>query len=139
MIAVVPGLWTSMIIFFFAYLITNGVALYRRDSGDSHSDPNKVGKRKAQALTSVILTAILGLVFLGMRYRLSGCDTLLGLGVAAMVFGYFGYAWYLTLSSVGEDRLSDLFGIANRLLDPNSTADQPVGCVPIPKDGGDGR
>lgn len=136
LVSVVPGLWTAMIIFFFSYLITNGVALYRRDSGNPGEDPNKVGKRKSQAMTSVILTAFLGAIFIIFRYRLTGCDTLLGLAIALGVYGWMGYAWYLALSDVGEDRLSDLFGIANRLLDPTSTTNQPVACVPMPMDGG---
>ncbi|NBR61585.1 MAG: hypothetical protein EBT86_08025 [Actinobacteria bacterium] len=135
----VPGLWTSMIIFFFSYLITNGVALYTRESGNPGADPNKVGKRKSQAMTSIILTAFLGVVFIIFRYRLTGCDTLLGLAIALGFYGWLGYSWYIALSGIGEDRLSDLFGIANRLLDPNSTADQPVACVPMPKDGGQVR
>jgi hypothetical protein len=139
LVAAVPGLWTSMIVFFFAYLITNGVALYNRESGNPGADPNKVGKRKSQALTSVILTAFLGAVLIIARYRLTGCDTVLGLAIALGVYGWLGYSWYLALSGIGEDRLSDLFGIANRLLDPNSTADQPVACVPAPTDGGKTR
>jgi hypothetical protein len=134
MISVVPGLWTAMIVFFFSYIITNGIALYRRDASDD-ANPIKVGRRKSQALTSVIVTCLLAALFILMRYYLTGCDTVLGLVIAVGFYGWFGQAWYKTLASIGEDRLSDLFGIANRLLNPDATKDAPVGCVPMPEDG----
>lgn len=135
LVPAVPGLWTAMIVFFFSYIVTNGIALYRRHSADN-ANPNKVGHRKSQAMTSVAVTILLAIVFLVMRYILTGCDTMLGLIIAVLFYGWFGYSWYAALSSIGEDRLSDLFGIANRLLNPDSTKDAPVGCVPIPEDGG---
>lgn len=131
LVSVVPGLWTAMIVFFFSYIITNGVALYRRDSSTG-ANVNKVGVRKNQAMTSVVVTIILAVLFLAARYIYTGCDTLLGLAIAVGFYGWFGYTWYVALSSVGEDRLSDLFGIANRLLNPDATANAPVGCVPMP-------
>lgn len=138
LIPVVPGLWTSMIVFFFSYIIANGFALYKRNS-PINSNPNKVGQRRSQALTSIVVTCILATIFLGARYISTGCDTLLGLFLAVLFYGWLGYSWYTFLSSIGEDRLSDLFGIANRLLDPDSTKDAPVGCVPMPEDGGSAR
>jgi hypothetical protein len=41
-----------------------------------------------------------------------------------------GVSWYYALSSVGEDRLSDLFGIANRLLLPKVFRNGPIACLP---------
>ena len=134
LIAVVPGLWTAMIVFFFSYIITNGVALYERES-EVNANANKVSRRKSQAMTSVIICVILALVFISARYIYTGCDTLLGLAIAVGFYGWFGYSWYVALSSIGEDRLSDLFGIANRLLNPDATENAPVGCVPMPEDG----
>jgi hypothetical protein len=52
--------------------------------------------------------------------------------VTILLFGYIGRSWYRLLASVGEDRLSDLFGIANRLLPPSAIENKPIACVPIP-------
>jgi len=43
-----------------------------------------------------------------------------------------GYYWYSMLSGIGQDRLSDLFGIANRLLPPSAITNGPVACIPDP-------
>ena len=45
-------------------------------------------------------------------------------------FGAMGYFWYKLLSLVGEDRLSDLFGIANRLMPPGAYGSGPMVCLP---------
>jgi hypothetical protein len=36
------------------------------------------------------------------------------------------------MSACGKDMLSDLFGIANRLLSPTAIQNKPIACVPIP-------
>jgi len=127
---VVPGLYTSMIIFFFAYLMTNAISIYRRDAGES-ANTLKVNHRKNQMLTSAVIIGVFAALYLSIRYMYSGCDTLLGLTVALAIYVPFGIGWYMALASAGQDKLSDLFGIANRLLNVNSTANQPVGCIPI--------
>jgi hypothetical protein len=47
-------------------------------------------------------------------------------------FIFMGHGWYKALSKVGQDRLSDLFGIANRLLPPSAINNAPIACVPVP-------
>lgn len=130
LVPVVPGLYTSMIVFFFAYLMTNAVSIYGREAGEA-ANSAKVNHRKNQMLTSAVIIGIFALLYLGIRYMYSGCDTLLGLVVALVVYAPFGVGWYKALASAGQDKLSDLFGIANRLLNVNATANQPVGCIPI--------
>lgn len=129
-ISVVPGLYTSMIIFFFSYLMTNAISIYRRESSDI-SDISKVSHRKNQMLTSAVIIGIFAALYIGIRYSYTGCDTILGLFISLIIYVPFGIFWYNTLASAGKDKLSDLFGIANRLLNVNSTANQPIGCVPI--------
>jgi hypothetical protein len=74
---------------------------------------------------------LFGLVIFGYRFY-SGCENMFGLLLTAGVFGYVGYNWYKLLASVGQDRLSDLFGIANRLLPPSAIQNKPIACLPIP-------
>jgi hypothetical protein len=54
-------------------------------------------------------------------------------GGMIVLFGGFiglGIAWYTILHNV-SDRLSDVFGIANRILLSNDTQDQSVLCLPV--------
>ena len=64
------------------------------------------------------------------RYS-TGCDSLLRIMLALVLSGTAGFGWYYTLSLIGQDRLSDLFGIANRLLPPSMIQDQPIACIPV--------
>lgn len=130
LVSVVPGLYTSMIVFFFAYLMTNAISIYNREAGEAANN-SKVNHRKNQMLTSAIIIGIFAVLYLISRFMFAGCDTLLGLIVALLIYIPLGFGWYKALASAGQDKLSDLFGIANRLLNVNATANQPVGCIPI--------
>ena len=132
--------YASMIAFFIGYILTNALELYNRQAEDgtltvqtsSASDINsKVTSRKTQALLAIISTAVVAMIIFGMRYS-SGCESLFGLSLTSVLFGYMGYGWYKALSKVGQDRLSDLFGIANRLLPPSAITNAPIACVPVP-------
>ncbi len=131
--------WVSMIAFFIGYIFTNGLELYNRESVDteikvtatSGSDiDKKVSARKTQAIITMISTIIFAIGVLAFRYY-TGCENMWSLVLNTFVFVWFGHGWYKALSSVGEDRLSDLFGIANRLLPPGAIANGPIACVPI--------
>jgi hypothetical protein len=61
-----------------------------------------------------------------------GCEKWIGALLTAAGFGTAGYYWYDLLSKVGQGRLSDIFGIANRLLAPSAIQNGPIACVPIP-------
>jgi hypothetical protein len=41
-----------------------------------------------------------------------------------------GGGWYRALASQTEGRLSDVFGIANRILKPMAMQDEPLACLP---------
>jgi hypothetical protein len=129
-----------MIAFFIGYIFTNGIELYNREStettinvkSDSESDTEtKVNKRKSQALIAMASIVIFALIAIGYRYY-SGCESMLGMILTTALFIYGGHGWYKLLSKVGQDRLSDVFGIANRLLPPSAITNAPIACVPIP-------
>ena len=118
--------WVAMITFFIGYILKNAIELYSRESSDVDIK-SKVNNRKFQAIVSICSIIIFAMVVLG--YRLySGCESKLEIIVSSLIFIPLGFGWYKALSSVGQDRLSDIFGIANRLLSP--TADVPVACIP---------
>ncbi len=130
--------WMSMMLFFIGYMIRNGVTLLKREpeptAGVELTDTQvkeldrKASFRKAQALVSLMTLVVVAATLFILRYR-TGCETVLG-GIVAIGFGIGGYFWYDLLSSVGQDRLSDLFGVANRLLPPDAIANGPVMCFP---------
>jgi hypothetical protein len=132
--------WTAMISFFIGYMIRNAAKLLTREPESTGAievteDMVKERDRKASYRRTQALVALLSLVILAsavfiMRFR-SGCEGYVGFALALVGFGGAGYFWYDALSAVGQDRLSDLFGVANRLLAPGAIANGPVVCLPV--------
>ena len=138
--AVISSSWVAMITFFIGYIFTNALELYNRESEDitinvktsSESDLNTmVTNRKSQAIIAMASIIVFALIVLAFRYS-SGCESTLGMILTSILFIFTGHGWYKALSKVGEDRLSDLFGIANRLLPPSAINNAPIACMPIP-------
>ena len=136
---VISSPWVAMIAFFIGYIFTNALQLYSREEPDTNitvtstsaSDvSSKVVTRKSQAVVAMISVIVFGLIVFGFRYY-TGCESSLGMILTTLVFVFFGHGWYKALSSVGQDRLSDLFGIANRLLSPSAISNGPIACVPV--------
>lgn len=130
--------WMSMMTFVLSYLLFNAVELLQRkpEYPPMASDEEKkkidqgASTRVTQAMLSIVMISILALVLYFTRIR-SGCETILGSLITLGIFSSLGYSWFKMLSSVGEDRLSDIFGIANRLLSPEATSNAPVACLPM--------
>jgi hypothetical protein len=130
--------WMSMVSFFLGYMINNASQLFSRQSPDESllvtSDGATINKkilnRKSQALMSIISIIVFAVVVIFFRYS-SGCDSFLGIILTLALSGTAGFAWYYTLSLIGQDRLSDLFGIANRLLPPAAFQEKPIACLPV--------
>jgi hypothetical protein len=128
-----------MITFFIGYIFTNGLELYNREAEDTiinvtssaASDISTMtSNRKSQAIVAMISTIVFGLIVLGFRFY-TGCESTLGMVLTTIIFVFTGHGWYKALSSVGQDRLSDLFGIANRLLPPSAINNAPIACIPV--------
>jgi hypothetical protein len=130
--------WMSMVSFFLGYMINNASQLFSRQSPDESllvtpegaAINKKILNRQSQALMSFIAIITFTVVVIYFRYS-TGCDSFLGIISTLALSGTAGFAWYYTLSLIGQDRLSDLFGIANRLLPPSAIQDQPVACIPV--------
>lgn len=122
--------WVAMITFFIGYILKNAIELYSRESPDLDSDvASKVNTRKYQSIISIVSIILFAIVIFG--YRLyTGCESKVGIILTSLIFIPLGFSWYKALASVGQDRLSDLFGIANRLLSPTAIIDEPIACVP---------
>ena len=132
--------WMTMMAFFLGYILQNAAILYTRESSEAPIDemvivdtPNDVkGKtvtRKTQAVISLV--TIISFILIVLKYRYdTGCEGALRMLGASVVGGLLGVGWYSLLRETGQDRLSDLFGIANRLLPPGALANKPLACLP---------
>jgi hypothetical protein len=89
----------------------------------------KTVTRKTQAIISLATIVVFILIVLKTRYD-GGCEGVLRILGASVIGGLLGVGWYSLLREVGQDRLSDLFGIANRLLPPSALANKPLACLP---------
>ena len=136
---VISSEWMAMVSFFIGYVICNALQLYNTDMSNSASINSanaadtemKVKKRKGQAMVALISIILFALIVLYFRMT-EGCERAIGILLTVAGFGTAGYYWYDLLSMVGQGRLSDIFGIANRLLAPSAIKNGPIACVPIP-------
>lgn len=143
---VLSSIWMSMVTFFIGYLLTNAYQLYSRDTEDTSirinqqpaTDRNptpdlskKVTNRKTQAIIAIISIIVFAIAVIGTRIY-GGCDRIAGTVIGSIIFGGLGVGWYILLSLTGHDRLSDLFGIANRLLPPSAIENKPIACLAQP-------
>ena len=139
--------WFAMMLFFGGYIFMNAVQMVTKpEEVDKNvkdvatdSTANKVFNRISQASSSIALITLLliGIII----YRIaSPCESFMNhswwlggiilVGLAAFYVSG-GVGWYYMLSQIGEDRLSDLFGIANRLLPPGAFQKGPMACMPV--------
>jgi len=132
--------WVTMTFFFIGYMLTNAALLYI-EPGTPSMDPTTAGKeeagktaRRTQAVIAMVALIILTFIIIFIRLLMKGiagsCDGPLSLFLGLLGGGALGGAWYYALSRVGNQRLSDLFGIANRLMIPMAMVDKPYACLP---------
>lgn len=127
--------WMTMMAFFLGYILQNAAVLYTRESPETPIDETnpdaekKTVTRKTQAIISLVTIVVFILIVIKTRYD-GGCEGILRILGASVIGGLMGVGWYSLLREVGQDRLSDLFGIANRLLPPSALANKPIACLP---------
>ena len=141
---VITSTWMALISFFFGYLITNASSLLAMNDPSanvqievtSDEDTNilpQQSTRLAQAGTSLVIILIALVFVLVFRYTTS-CETVTGMITSLVLFGGLGASWYRILALPGEQRLSDLFGIANRILPSSAMLNGPMACLPVQVD-----
>jgi len=129
---VVPSFWYPMSIFFFMYVLFNGIDLFNRPAVPNASKV-AVTVRQTQTMMSMILVSILIILVTIVRY-ISGCETALGMIVGLGIGSLTAYLWYSFVRACGLGRISDIFGISNRILPYQTNQDDnPTVCVPMTK------
>ena len=140
------GYWIPMMSFFIGYILTNAVYLYttpsKNPSGsqppneeplpDATSTVNfKAGLANRETKTIMAMVLIVLLFIICIAYRMiTGCEGGIAASIGVILGGVLGTAWYHSLSAIAEQRISDLFGMANRLLVPQALLDAPYACLP---------
>jgi len=134
--------WMAMIAFFIGYMFTNAYQLYS-DAKDGITNPglaiSEAGLTliQSQTINAMIVILAFTCIILYVRVVYSGCD--FGLGntpalilslVLTVLFAVAGYGWYMLLAGVGQNRLSDIFGISNRVMTNTSMENLPYACLP---------
>ena len=128
--------WLSMTAFFFGYMIANAGSILNKpieyplkaDEATKKATDNKAMLRRSQATVGLIAVVVLSIFVLIMRLVITQCDSALG-GVLACLFGGLGAGWYFLLAFGNNDRLADVFGIANRLMVTSALNDAPYACL----------
>lgn len=132
------SIWMSMMSFLLSYMLFNAIELLNKTTeypvaasdADKQSIDNGASARATKAMLCIVMISVVILILFFSRIR-TGCETILGSALTILTFGGLGYGWFKMLSNVGQDRLSDIFGIANRLLTPDAVANAPVACLPM--------
>lgn len=133
--------WTAMISFFIGYILTNAVSLLNHSESSANikfstakTDENaEINPKKTISViaTYSIVMLIISVIFLFFVRTMSSCETIFTTIISIALFTYFGHGWYLAISSMGEERVSDLFGIVNRILPPSAITNGPIACIPL--------
>jgi len=128
--------WLSMVTFFLGYIGMNAYSILQKpveyplkaDAATKKATDNKAMLRRTQTTVGLIVIAALAVFVLIMRIFVTGCDSIVG-GILSLGSIVLGASWYTILSWGNDDRLSDLFGIANRLMTTSALNDAPYACL----------
>ena len=135
--------WFAMITFFIGYISANAFELYNYVTPDIPKDITdtatvndlkstisaKQQKRKTQSIVAFVCIAIVLIIIFVYRYKFNGCESFAGLIITTAMCGTLGFYWYELLNTALNGRVSDLFGIANRLISPTAIMNGPIACV----------
>lgn len=129
----VTSYWMANVVFFTTYVLMNAFALYNMNIETKSADPTKVENRKAQALTSIIITLVVMIGLIIFHYNYVGCETPGSLTLALFVFVPLGYGWF-ELAKLCGLRTADLFGISSQIFLPTPGENEyPYACINITK------
>jgi hypothetical protein len=122
---VAPSYWMAHIFFFFGYLITNAITLYKTDPYPGAAD-DKVRNRRNQSRTVIIVSILILLILVYLRTK-TGCETGLGILISTIMIP-LGVGWYY-FGSISGDNKADIFGIISQILVPAAGESTAQVCV----------
>jgi hypothetical protein len=125
-LSVAPSFWMAQFLFFVGYLLQNATSLYNQPS-DPMASEAKVKNRREQAITAIVITTIITIAFIAIRYT-TGCETAFGIAIAILTMIPLGVGWYHFASLCGA-RNSDVFGISAKILPIGASEPPPQVCI----------
>ncbi len=124
---VFPSYWMAHFLFFMGYFLQNARTLITK-SAESGAPKDRVDLRKGQGTTAMVVGIVVTLAIIFMRYKLTGCETILGIMIAAITMVPLGIGWY-TMATLAGARDGDIFGIAGRIMPLSALAPPPMTCL----------
>lgn len=125
-LSVAPSFWMAQFLFFVGYLLQNATSLYKQPA-DPMASEAKVRNRREQAITAIVITTIITIAFIAIRYT-TGCETAFGIAIAILTMIPLGVGWYHFASLCGA-RNSDVFGISAKILPIGASEPAPQVCI----------
>jgi hypothetical protein len=131
---VTPSYWVAHVVFLFSYIFTNAMEIYKKDASVSTRSYNwKIENRKGRATMIMMTCIVLLIMFLGIRYFVSGTETFLGILVGLGAFAPLGYFMYKLAMRSGAQN-GDVFGMVQQMIpaleeDSNATICLPANSV----------
>jgi hypothetical protein len=113
--------------FFISYFIQNAMYLSKKEPLPGASQ-QLVENRKTRATTALIIGIVLSIFLPILRYNLTGCETPMGIAIAALIFVPLGVGWYYMAMATGA-RDGDIFGITSAILSSDSTNPRVMACA----------
>ena len=120
----VPSFYMAHIAFFLGFLFTNAYTVYTLPSDNLNSQ--NLENRKFRALNTMIILVLIYLITSVIRFNVTGCESILGILVATVFFGFLGYGWYLFAEFCGA-RSADILGISSSFV-PSNAETSPLIC-----------
>ncbi len=127
---VMPSYWMQHVLFFFGYLVANGVGLYRLPQEKGVSDI-LYDNRRAKARAVIIVSVLAAVAFTYFRFQ-TGAEVWRGVVLAFVTGGGLGYGWYQFAEYCGA-RHADVFGVAPSMVPVSAKDEKAMTCVYSPR------
>lgn len=124
---VFPSYWVAHFLFFMGYFLQNAQNLINK-SAESGAPKDRVELRQSQGRVAMTVGVVATLAILYARFKLTGCETIPGVVVAAATMVPLGIGWYMMATLAGA-RDGDIFGIAGRIMPLSALAPPPMTCL----------
>lgn len=124
---VFPSYWVAHFLFFMGYFLQNAQSLIVK-AAESGAPKERVELRKSQGRIAMSIGILTTLLVLAARYKLTGCETIPGMSIAALTLVPIGVGWYMMATLAGA-RDGDIFGIAGRIMPLSALAPPPMTCL----------
>ncbi len=124
---VFPSYWVAHFLFFMGYFLQNAQNLITK-TAEAGAPMERVELRKTQGRMAMMIGIFATLLILGLRYKLTGCETIPGMVIAALTLVPIGVGWYMMATLAGA-RDGDIFGIAGRIMPLSALAPPPMTCL----------